>query len=89
MPELGHLERRVSIRRARPKGAFITFADSLLCADLGSIFHGMQGEVNLRNGLLVLYSVDNFPVIPTLSVRHLVFVCVGSFELLKIGERCA
>lgn len=36
----------------------LTFADALQSAHLGAIFHGMQGEVDFGEGLLLLDGAD-------------------------------
>lgn len=38
-----------------------TLADTLLCGYLGAIFHSMEGEVNLRDGLLLRDRLHQFP----------------------------
>lgn len=45
----------------------LTFADSLLCAHLGAVFHGMQGEIDLRYRFLLRYSAScNVKVVDSL-----------------------
>jgi len=50
-----------------PRWSSLTFADALHCADLGAIFHSMQGKINLGDGLLLVDSsqsiVDLDPVL--------------------------
>jgi hypothetical protein len=46
------------MRAKHDSGGSHTFADTLLGADLGAILHGMDGEIDLGEWLLLLYSVD-------------------------------
>jgi hypothetical protein len=46
------------MRVKHDSGGSHTFANTLLGADLGAILHGMDGEVDLGEWLLLLYSAD-------------------------------
>ena len=54
---LGHLGNHVNDSISMDSLLYYTFTDTLLRADLVAVFHSMQGEINLRNWLLVLYSL--------------------------------
>ena len=61
-----------------------TFTHPLLCAHLGAVFHGMQGEVDLGHLPLVLHGANSIVDVSTLVDRlavHLGGVC---FLLLYI-----
>ncbi len=60
-----------------------TFANSLHCADLGSILHGMKSEVNLRDRLLLVngaQSIVNLDSVPN-AIRQLSVFAVHYGEL--------
>ena len=54
---LGHLGKHVNNSTSMDSLMYYTFTDTFLRADLVAVFHSMQGEINLRNWLLVLYSL--------------------------------
>jgi len=58
---LGHLRGSATISYGDGGGNVRTprtFTHSLLCAHLRTILHRMQGKVNLRHGLLLMYRTD-------------------------------
>ena len=54
---LGHLGKHVNKSTSIDSLLYHTFTDTFLRADLVAVFHSMQGEINLRNWLLVLYGL--------------------------------
>ena len=54
---LGHLDKHVNNSTSMDSLLYYTFTDTFLRADLIAVFHSMQGEINLRNWLLVLYGL--------------------------------
>ena len=47
----------VSVGKVDEETGELTLADTLLCADLSPILHGVQTEVNIRYRLLGLYGL--------------------------------
>lgn len=61
----------------------LAFADSLHCADLRAVFHGMKSEVDLRDGLLMVdgaQSIVNLDSVPY-AIRQVGIFGVHSREL--------
>lgn len=62
------------------EGISRTFAHTLQGADLGAILHGMDGEVDLGNGLLLLNRADciiDLDVAPLLNRGRSVILALG------------
>ena len=54
---LGHLGKTVNKSTSMNSFLYSTFTDTFLRANLVAIFHGMEGEINLRNWPFVLHGL--------------------------------
>lgn len=73
--------RRASYRASKSRVGEHTFADTLLCAHLCAIFHCVQGEVDFRDGLLLLDCADGIVHVRLLVDLLLVVLHAGQTAL--------